>query len=204
MASRHSQLLSVDTTAAVVVDVQENFRPHIHGVDEMISAICLLLRGCGELGVPIAVSEQYPKGLGRTVEEIEAVLGGLSRPAARMEKLEISSCAAPSWEQLGAPITERPQLLVVGIETHVCVMQTVLDALARGTQVHVVADAVGSRDPWQREIALERMSHAGAIITSVEMALFELLECAGTPQFKAVQQLIKAYDAERRAVGVHE
>lgn len=204
MAPRHSQLLSVDTTAALVVDVQEQFRPHIHGVDEMIAAICLLLRGCSELGVPIAVSEQYPKGLGRTVEEIEAVIAHTSSPVSRMEKLEISSCAAESWEQLGSAITERPQLLVVGIETHVCVLQTVLDALARGTQVHVVADAVGSRDPWQREIALERMSQAGAIITSVEMALFELLECAGTPQFKAVQQLIKAHDAERRAVGVHE
>lgn len=203
MPIRHQHLLSVDSTAVLVVDVQENFRPHIHGIDDIIASICLLLRGCIELEVPIALSEQYPQGLGATVAEIAEVVDGARVPVSRMEKLEISSCAAPAWDSLDTTFLDRSNLLVVGIETHVCVHQTAHDALARGKQVHVVADAVGSRDPWQRDVALTRVREAGALVTSVEMALFELLECAGTPQFKAVQRLIKEHDVRRREVGVH-
>ena len=203
MPGRHQHLLNVDSTAVLVVDVQEKFRPHIAGMDDIIASICLLLRGCQELGVPIAVSEQYPKGLGATVAEIAEVLDASTHGVSRMEKLEISSCAASSWGSLDPEFLQRPSMLVVGIEAHVCVHQTVHDALAGGTQVHVVADAVGSRDPWQRDMALARMREAGALVTSVEMALFELLACAGTPQFTAVQRLIKDHDARRREVGVH-
>ncbi len=202
IATRHPDLLSVERSALLVVDVQEQFRAHIHDVDEMIAAVCLLLRGCGVLGIPVVVSEQYPKGLGPTMREIEQAIADASLAPERMEKLDISSCAAPAWSSIADTLGERDTLLVVGIETHVCVMQTVLDALARGLRVHVIADAVGSRDPWQREMALDRMARAGATVSTVEMALFELLECAGTPQFKAVQHLIKAYDASRSELGV--
>lgn len=181
----------MDTTALLVVDVQEGFRPHIHEFERMAQTICLVLDGANELGLPLVCSEQYPQGLGRTVAEIEERLDG----AHRFEKLEISSCAAPQWEQLPPIVREREAFLVVGIETHVCVSQTVHDLLNAGTRVHVVADAVGSRDPWQRELALERLARAGATITSAEMALFELLECAGTERFKAAQRLIKEHDA---------
>ena len=198
MAKRHPDLLSVSTTAAFVVDVQENFRAHIHEFDAMLGSIKLLLQGCNALGVPIAVSEQYPQGLGHTVPEIDELTAG----APRFEKLEISSVAAPGWNQLPADVRNRGNFLVVGIETHVCVNQMVHDLLYAGKHVHVVADAVGSRDPWQRDIALERLAKAGATITTVEMVLFELLECAGSEQFKSVQRLIKLHDAARREMGV--
>lgn len=195
MAARHQDLLSVDSTAAFVVDVQEAFRPHIHEFDAMVAAIRLLVAGCNEVGVPVAASEQYPSGLGKTVDEVAQALPD---DAPLFDKMEISSVAAAGWASLPDDFRGREAVLVCGIETHVCVNQTVHDLLAAGKRVHVVADAVGSRDPWQREVALERFVHAGAIVTTVEMALFELLDCAGTDRFKAVQRLIKAYDAERR------
>jgi nicotinamidase-related amidase len=194
MPDRHPELLSAERCALFVVDVQENFRQHIAGFEEMLNAQKLLVAGFNELGIPVGYSEQYPRGLGQTVPELTELLGD----APMFEKVEISSCAAPGWAQLPAEITGREQIVIVGIETHVCVSQTVHDLLHMGRQVHVVADAVGSRDPWQREMALERLSRAGAIITTAETVLFELLNVAGTPEFKAVQRLIKEHDAARR------
>lgn len=193
---RHPDLLSVGSTAAFVVDVQENFRAHIHEFEAMVAATCLLLRGLDRLGVPVVISEQYPQGLGRTIEEIAELTPG----AARFEKLEISSVAAPGWAQLPAEVREAPSVLVVGIEAHVCVNQTVHDLLHIGRRVHVVSDAIGARDPLQKQAALQQLARAGAKVTTVEMALFELLGCAGTPEFKDIQRLIKVYDAERQAL----
>jgi nicotinamidase-related amidase len=194
MADRHPDLLSADKCALFVVDVQENFRPHIAGFEAMVDAQKLLIAGFTELGVPVGYSEQYPRGLGQTVPELTELLGD----APMFEKVEISSCAAPGWSQLPAEVTGREQIVIVGIETHVCVSQTVHDLLHQGKKVHVVADAVGSRDPWQREMALERLARAGAVVTTAETVLFELLNVAGTPEFKAVQRLIKQHDAARR------
>lgn len=194
---RHPDLLTVGNTAAFVVDVQERFRPHIHGFDEMVAAIKLLIRACNEIGVPVAASEQYPEGLGVTVPELAELLTAAHAPL--FSKMEISSCAADGWDAQPENIRDADTFIVVGIETHVCVNQTVHDLLERGKRVHVVADAVGSRDPWQREVALERLSKAGATITSVEMAIFELLGTAGTAQFKSVQKLIKEFDQQRLA-----
>lgn len=195
MSARHPQLLSPATTAVFVVDVQEAFRKHIDGFEPMVAAIDLLVRGAREIGVPVAYSEQYPQGLGRTVDELVEPLA----TSAMFEKIEISSRTAPGWESLPEAVRDAQQIVVVGIETHVCVSQTVHDMLAAGTQVHVPIDAVSSRAPAQRAAALDRLSRAGAVLTTVEMALFELLEKAGTPEFKAVQGLIKQYDAARLA-----
>jgi nicotinamidase-related amidase len=191
---RHPDLLSVERTTLFVVDVQENFRAHIAGVDDMIAAIKLLVAGCGRLGVPVAISEQYPQGLGATVDEIRE----LAPDAPLFDKLEISSYAAGGWSELPAEARDREAFLIVGIETHVCVSQTVHDLIHAGKRVHVVADAVGSRDPWQKQMALERLARAGATITTAETALFELLGCAGTQEFKDVQRLIKERDSVRR------
>lgn len=196
MATRHPDLLRRDGSAVFVVDVQEGFRSHIHGFDDLVGCLRLLLRGTRHLGLPAALSEQYPKGLGSTVHELEEVLPA---DTARFEKLEISSRAAPGWGELPAAVREAGAIVVAGIETHVCVQQTVLDLLASGQRVHVPADAVGSRDPWQREMALERMARAGATITTVEAALFELLSVAGTDDFRQVQRFIKEHDAARSA-----
>ena len=171
-------LLARDRAALVVVDVQEGFRPYASfaGVAE---ACGRLVRAARLLQVPALVSEQYPKGLGRTATEV----GLEDEPL--IEKTVFSAARADGFDLAG-----RDQAIVCGIETHVCVGQTVHDLLERGVEVHVPADAVGSRHALDYERALERMQRAGAVVSTVEAALFELLERAGTPEFKAVQKLI--------------
>jgi nicotinamidase-related amidase len=171
-------LLARERTALVVVDVQEGFRPYA-SFDRVASASSKLLRAARILEVPAIVSEQYPKGLGHTASEV-----GLEDEQP-LEKTVFSAVRAEGFDLAG-----RDQAIVCGIETHVCVSQTVHDLLARGVEVHVPADAVGSRHAIDYERGLERMQRAGAVVSTVEASLFELLERAGTPEFKAVQKLI--------------
>jgi nicotinamidase-related amidase len=171
-------LLVRDRAALVVIDVQEGFRPYpvFAGVAE---ACARLVQAARILELPTLVSEQYPKGLGHTAPEV-----GLQdeRP---IEKTVFSAARAEGFDLAGAE-----QAIVCGIEAHVCVSQTVHDLLADGIEVHVPADAVGSRHDIDYQRGLERMERAGAVVSTVEAALFELLERAGTPEFKAVQKLI--------------
>jgi nicotinamidase-related amidase len=141
-----------------------------------------LAQGARILEVPVVVTEQYPRGLGETVPEVARHLDGVPR----LEKVVFSAARADGFD-----LEQRDQVLVGGIETHVCVSQTVHDLLDRGLEVHVAADAVSSRTTENRELGLAKMERAGAILTSTEMALFELLGRAGTPEFKAVQELVK-------------
>jgi nicotinamidase-related amidase len=171
-------LLERDRTTLVVVDVQEAFRRY-DAFAGVASAAAKLLEGARILGIPAIVSEQYPKGLGSTAPEV----GLQDEP--RVEKSVFSAARAHGFD-----LAERDQALVCGIETHVCVSQTVHDLLARGVEVHVPADAVGSRHAIDYERGLARLERAGAVVSTVEAALFELLERAGTPEFKAVQRLI--------------
>ena len=171
-------LLSRDRAALVVVDVQEGFRAY-DSFEQVAGACAKLLAAARILGVPALVSEQYPKGLGPTAPEV----GVGDEP--RIEKTVFSAVRADGFD-----IDGRDQALVCGIEAHVCVSQTVHDLLARGVEVHVPADAVGSRHAIDYERGLERMERAGAVVSTVEAALFELLERAGTPEFKEVQKLI--------------
>jgi nicotinamidase-related amidase len=171
-------LLVRDSATLIVVDVQEGFRgyPVFASVAE---ACAKLLQAARILEVPRLVSEQYPKGLGPTAPEV-----GLQdeRP---IEKTVFSAARADGFDLGG-----RDQAIVCGIEAHVCVSQTVHDLLEQGIVVHVPADAVGSRHNIDYLRGLERMDRAGAVVSTVEAALFELLERAGTPEFKAVQKLI--------------
>jgi nicotinamidase-related amidase len=171
-------LLARSRTALIVVDVQEGFRPY-PAFASVARSCAKLLEAARILDVPRIVSEQYPKGLGHTAPEV-----GLTdeRP------LEKTVFSAPRAD--GFTLDGRDQAIVCGIETHVCVSQTVHDLLARGIEVHVPADAVGSRHDIDHERGLERMARAGAVVGTVEASLFELLERAGTPEFKAVQKLI--------------
>ncbi|HEY5342047.1 MAG TPA: isochorismatase family protein [Solirubrobacteraceae bacterium] len=171
-------LLDRRRTALVVVDVQEGFRSY-ESFAGVADACAKLVQAARILDVPLLVSEQYPRGLGHTAPEV-----GLEdeRP---LEKSVFSAARAEGFDLAG-----RDQAIVCGIETHVCVSQTVLDLLERGVQVQVPADAVGSRHGIDYERGLERLERAGAVVTTVEAALFELLERAGTPEFKAVQKLI--------------
>ena len=174
--------LDPDRAAIVVVDVQEAFRPAIPAFDEIVAGTSTLVRGAAELGVPVIVTEQYPRGLGRTVPELSEHLPAGTEP---IEKTAFSAARADGFDLGG-----REQAVVCGIETHVCVNQTVLDLLDRGTEVHVVADAVGSRTEANRALGLGKAERAGAWLTSVETALFELLGRAGGDRFKAVQRLV--------------
>jgi nicotinamidase-related amidase len=171
-------LLTRDRATLVVVDVQESFRPYAV-FDRVAGACAKLVQAARILEVPALVSEQYPKGLGHTATEV----GITDEPL--IEKTVFSAARADGFD-----LGNRDQAIVCGIETHVCVSQTVHDLLAAGIEVHVPADAVGSRHEIDYERGLERMQRAGAIVSTVEAALFELLERAGTPEFKAVQKLI--------------
>lgn len=173
-------VLATNTAMLIVVDVQEGFRKAVDGLAETARAAGVLLEGARILGVPAVVTEQYPKGLGHSVDE----LGLDGEPV--LEKTVFAASRADGFDLDG-----RTQALICGIEAHVCVHQTVQDLLGRGVEVHVCADAVASRDPRNRELALQRAERDGAVLTSVEMALLELCERAGTPEFKLVQGLIR-------------
>jgi nicotinamidase-related amidase len=171
-------LLQRDRAALIVVDVQEGFRPYDSFAG--VAASCAkLIAAARLLGVPTLVSEQYPKGLGHSAPE----LGLEDEP--RIEKSVFSAARADGFDLQG-----RDQAIVCGIEAHVCVSQTAHDLLGKGIEVHLPADAVGSRHAIDYERGLERLEGAGAVISTVEAALFELLERAGTPEFKSVQKLI--------------
>ena len=185
-------LLGRDRSAVLVVDVQERFRGHVAGFEQMVAAIRLLLQGAALLGVPVAWSEQYPQGLGHTVAELLEVM---PEGSASFEKLEISSVASPAWRELPPAVRDAEQLIVVGIEAHVCVRQTVLGLLEQHRSVHVPLDAIASRGALEREVAIDAMVRAGAHATTVEQVLFDWLGVAGTPEFKAVQGLLKAHAA---------
>jgi len=171
-------LLVRDRAALVVVDVQDGFRRY-DSFARVASACATLVQAARILAVPALVSEQYPKGLGHTAPEV----GLQDEP--RIEKTVFSAVRADGFD-----LGDAQQVIVCGIETHVCVSQTVHDLLARGLEVHIPADAVGSRHPIDYERGLERLERAGAVVSTVEAALFELLERAGTPEFKAVQKLV--------------
>jgi nicotinamidase-related amidase len=177
--------LDRDRAALVVIDVQEAFRKAIPSFDDVARGVAALIRGAEAVDVPIVVTEQYPKGLGRTVPEVADRLPGGVTP---IEKVCFSAPEAEGFD-LGA----RKQALVCGIETHVCVNQTVLDLLDDGIEVHVALDAVGSRFEESRQVGIEKARRAGAVITNVETALFELVGRAGTDEFKEIQRVVLDY-----------
>jgi nicotinamidase-related amidase len=174
----HFGVLERERAALVVVDVQEAFRGY-PTFDEVARASAKLLAGARILGLPAVVTEQYPKGLGHTVPEV-----GLEDETP-VEKSVFSAARAEGFE-----LGDAEQAILCGIETHVCVAQTALDLLERGLEVQVVADAVGSRHQADHERALVRLERAGAVVSTLEAVLFELLGRAGTPEFKAVQGLV--------------
>jgi len=177
-----ARVLDRDRAAVVVVDLQEAFRPAVREFDAVAAGAAALVRGARILGLPVVVTEQYPRGLGNTVPEVAEHLDGIEP----LEKVCFSAAAADGFDLSG-----RDQALVCGIESHVCVSQTAHDLVDRGVEVHVARDAVSSRTEQNRELGLHKMEGAGAIVTSVETALFELLGAAGTDEFKRVQELVK-------------
>ena len=167
-----------------MIDVQERLLPAIDQWQRVVWNCGRLLDGARILGLPVVATEQYPKGLGPTAPELAERLGKIP------EKTTFScrECAAAFQPLLR---DGRNKLLVCGIETHVCVQQTVYDLLAAGWQVYVAVDAVGSRTELDYLTALQRMKSAGAVLTTTEAALFEWCERAGTPEFKQISQLVR-------------
>ena len=178
-----AERLSRERAALVVVDIQEAFRKAIPEFDDITAASANLIRGFAEMGLPIVITQQYPQGLGETVPEVAEHLPDGVEP---IDKIRFSAAEAE-----GFGLDGRDQVVVCGIETHVCVNQTVLDLLGSGAQVQLATDAVASRTEANRDLGLRRAEDAGATLTSVEMALFELLGGADAAEFKAVQGLIK-------------
>jgi nicotinamidase-related amidase len=172
-------------SALLVVDVQEKLMPLVDGHERIAWNIGRLLDGAKLLSVPAVATEQYPKGLGRTLPELAAKI-----EAAIPDKL-LFSCGECGG--LFTQLAERGihKLLLCGIEAHVCVQQTALDLMAAGFRVYLAVDAIGSRYDIDRDIALRRMETSGATLTTTEAALFEWCEVAGTPAFKQISQLVR-------------
>ena len=183
----HANTLDRSQTALVVIDVQEAFRNAIPDFSNIAANISLMLRGAQLLQVPVIITEQYPRGLGPTAEEIR-----LSWPDNQeiIEKTAFSSCGAPAFTERLTQLGVK-HVLVCGLEAHVCVNQTVHDLLAAGYTVHLLTDCIGSRFEHNKQAGLAKMQQSGALPSSIEMALFELLRDARHEQFKAVQKLIK-------------
>lgn len=184
---RHPRLLDRDAAVLVVIDVQEAYRPVLHEYERVARAVAALVRGAAALGVPIIATEQYPKGLGRTVAEVATHFPADLIP---LEKRTLSCCGTQAFIDALASL-RRHQIIVAGIEAHACVSQTAHDLLAAHYQVHVPRDATSSRRAEDAVIAWEKMLQAGVVPATVESALLELLRTADAPEFKTVQQLIR-------------
>jgi len=183
-----STLMTSDTSALLVVDVQEKLLPHIFEHEEVTRRCVQTIEVAGHLGLPILVTEQYVKGLGPTVGPVREALERFDayKP---LEKFAFSCFGDEAFEDRFDE-KEISTLVVVGIESHVCVMQTALDALDRDTNVYLIAEATGSRNPRHKDEALQRMRDQGAIIGSVEMFAFEAMRTAKHDKFKHVQKVI--------------
>ncbi len=187
VGTRHGALLPREGTGLIIIDVQEAFRPAIHAFDETAANCGLLAEGFGVLGRPVLASVQYPERLGEIVPEVAERMPHGAEP---VSKLRFSACGVEAFDAaLDAAGCET--WVLAGIETHVCVNQTAHDLLERGLAVHVAADAVSSRTERNRDLGLAKMAAAGAVVTSAETALFEMLEEAGSPEFKAISRLVR-------------
>jgi len=200
-APASSLALSRRRAALLVVDIQERLVPAMPAevVDRIVRNTAILIDAAARLGLPIVVSQQYPRGLGATVPAIEQALDQANEQALaaagaaaihRFDKLEFSAAASPAFAAL-APRLGRDQWIVTGMEAHVCVYQSARDLALRGMAVHVVADAVCSRTEANWRTGLALAERAGAIPTSTEVCVFDLLGRAGTDEFRALSKAIK-------------
>lgn len=189
--SEHELLLDPRRCAVLVIDVQSAFADYVPEFDALVDRIALLLRIATRLGVPCAASEQYPRGLGSTDERLLHATAG---PLPTVSKLAFAACAADGWDALPAAVRDAEQVVLCGIEAHVCVRQTALALLRDGRAVHVAVDAVASARMLHRDVALRELVRAGARETTVEQAAFDWLRRAGTMQFRDVQSILLESD----------
>lgn len=184
---RSPLLMNRNDSALLVVDVQQKLLPHIADNEEMLWNISRLTRGANILDVPVFVTEQYPKGLGRTAEELSSQF---DENVPVFEKLMFSARECDAlFKQLDSK--EIRNAVLVGIETHVCVLQTAMDLMSAGYDVYVCIDAVGSRFEEDYMTAMQRMETSGAVLVSTEMTLFEWCETAESAEFKKISRLVQ-------------
>lgn len=183
---RHESLLDRQRTALVIIDVQEKLLPAMHDCERILKRCEILAEAAAILNIPVLATEQYPKGLGHTVESLAAKL-----PQDSITEKLCFSCAQSEDFMSRLQATRCSQVLLCGIESHICVLQTAHDLLLRGVQVQLAVDATGSRNPLMCQGAVMRMSEAGIIGTNSESALFEMLGMAGSDEFKAISKLIR-------------
>ena len=180
------QMIDVEQSLLLVIDVQEAFVPHIQEMDRVVERSGIMVEAAKILGLPIIVTEQYPKGLGRTVDALQQSLGDCQyyekTSFSVMKELAIHDAISR---------TARKQILVAGIETHVCVSQTAFHLLEDDFQVYILADAAGSRRKEDHDIALERVRQASAVITTTEAAIMEMTLTSKHPSFKEISTIIK-------------
>ena len=179
-------MLTPDNTLLVVIDIQDRMVRVMHHKERLLQNLVKLIRGVQVLDIPIVLTEQYPSGLGPTLPEITELLPGV-RP---IEKVCFNCCDEERFRQKLESLN-RQQVLIAGIEAHVCVYQTAMDLFGQGYEVQVVVDCIASRDVENKEVCLTEMSHAGISPTTAEMAPFELLKVAKGDQFKQISDIVK-------------
>ena len=179
-------MLNIDKTALVIIDVQEKLSRVMHEKEKLFENLQKLVKGAKLLNIPIIITEQNPNGLGPTVSEIAPLLTDI-KP---VTKFSFSCCSEePFLRQL--EMLNRKQVLLAGIETHVCVYQTAVDLIEAGYEVHTIVDCVSSRTLENKNLALDKMKSEGANLTSVEIVLFELLKTVANPKFKELSKIVK-------------
>ncbi len=179
-------MLTTDKAILVVIDMQGKLAQSMYGKEQLFENVQKIIKGAQILGLPLLLTEQNPKGLGPTIPEIGDLVPGVRR----IPKLSFSCCGDESFSKELSGL-QRRQVLLSGIEAHVCLYQTTVDLVGSGYEVHVLADAVSSRTADNKAIGLQKMRDAGASITSVETALFELLRAAEGPAFKQIISIVK-------------
>ena len=178
--------LKRNETAAVVIDVQEKLFPLIHEYDQLAKNMSILIQGLKILGIPLLVTQQYTKGLGETVTAIKEAVGDYRH----IEKMAFSCCGDEGFMSELRKLNKK-NVILMGIESHVCVLQTALDLIAENFQPVLIEDCVSSRKPNDKRVAVKRIKQAGAIVSTYESVLFELTEVSGTDLFKSIVKLIK-------------
>lgn len=175
-----------DQSIGLAIDIQDRLLPHIHQQEAMLKRISLLLKGMQILDIPVLITEQYPRGLGPTNEAVRQHIHSFHP----IEKMAFSCCGEDRFLK-AVKDSGKSFVIICGIETHVCVLQTAMDLLQGGYMPVIISDCVSSRTPLDKATALERMRQEGAIISTSESILFELLGVAGTDTFKQISKLVK-------------
>jgi nicotinamidase-related amidase len=175
-----------DRSCLLIIDFQERIFPFIHEHEKLLQTVPMLIRGMKILEVPVIITEQYTKGLGLTILPVSEAAGD----AVRIEKSSFSCCGEPRFN-LELATSGKENVIIAGIESHVCVLQTVVDLRRQGYNPVVVEDCISSRKPNDKLISVRRMQQEGAVITTYESILFELLRNSGGEAFKAISRLVK-------------